>query len=300
MTKFDPKVFNICYPIVGLELHGNGTATVLRKSKLTGKPIAPEGRRDRKIMKFSQKSMSRLIATVNATDIQFRSMITLTYPAVWPKDGRIIKTAMNSFLTSLRDWKLGQYLWFLEFQTRGAPHFHVLVETGHITPHLRIAVTEKWVGKMSRANWFHMACGELALQTECCHWAVISKALKNSFWFTLRAETWQLLRDVDGAKKYCTKYAAKEYQKVVPATFEGVGRFWGASKGVSLKTLSTIKIDEVKLRELLVQTGHSTAQWDVIPKYLFALEEEKKEAHKNWVGVEGKKPKVSCPPMVFA
>lgn len=250
-------------------MHKNGVVVVVRKSLLQGVSAALDGRKGREIMKFSMRSMSRLIATVNASDVQFSSMVTLTYPAVFPHEGKAIKTGMNSLLTMFRDNEWGEYLWFLEFQKRGAPHFHILSEVATITPKMRVRLSEKWVGLIANSKWFDLGCERLAFVHGMCVWPVAQKAIRQSFWFTMRSETWERIRDAEGGKKYATKYAAKEYQKQKPTSFDGVGRYWGCSKKVMLGVGEYREMSEEVLRKYLVAENHVTASWEVLPKYLF-------------------------------
>lgn len=270
----ESEIFNICNPVVGVYVFPGGVVVVKRESRIQGRFDYDRGRKERPIMKFTPKSMARLVATVNATNVYFSSMLTLTYPRLYPKDGRQIKEAMNNFLQMLRDLEWGNYLWFLEFQVRGAPHFHVLLETKTISPQMRIRVAETWVGHYSKADWFSDQASFEAVRTDRCHWELMSKTLAKAYYFVLRPETWEVLRDRDGARKYTTKYAAKEYQKEVPKDFKGVGRFWGCSRPVSLGEGIYREMEEGKLRRYLASTEHATANWEVLPKYLFNVRQE--------------------------
>ena len=70
------------------------------------------------------------------TAVIFKTMITLTYPAVWPGNGRLVKKQLRAFLKFAvhnlfprpEDAERIAYLWFLEFQARGAPHIHLLLD----------------------------------------------------------------------------------------------------------------------------------------------------------------------------
>ncbi len=271
----DSDIFNAVNPVVGIYVYPNGVLKVKRESLIQGKFQYENGRKERPIMKFSPKSMARLVATANATTVQFNSMITLTYPIVYPKRGEIIKASMNNFTQMLRDRKYGPFLWFLEFQARGAPHFHILSTQNAISPAMRIRVVETWVTKMCRGDWFFSACAEMAEKKDVCEWKMMSNIIAKSYWFTLRSETWELMRSKDGARRYATKYATKEYQKTPPKSFEGVGRFWGCSKDVILGEGVYREMDEQKLREYLDATDHSTKSWEILPKFLFGVEQEK-------------------------
>jgi hypothetical protein len=53
---------------------------------------------------------------------------TLTYPAEWEWDAKLWKRHLKIFSQRfLRRWTNGGFIWKLEFQQRGAPHFHPFV-----------------------------------------------------------------------------------------------------------------------------------------------------------------------------
>jgi hypothetical protein len=98
--------------------------------------------------------------------------------------------------------------WFLEFQKRGAPHFHGIIS--------------KEVGDEElRKEWFKIVNSNDA--KHLIHGAHISP-----------------IRSTDGYAHYLTSYLTKEEQKIVPPEFQDVGRFWGYS--LSLLEPNIIKI----------------------------------------------------------
>ena len=109
-------IINSAYPIVQLTHYKNGWQ-VTRKSLLQAPPLL--GRTGKPIMKLSRKSLSRLAFTVMNTEIKFLTMQTLTYPVMFPLDGKEVKKHLNAMLTYQRR-HIGEmsYLWFLEFQKR--------------------------------------------------------------------------------------------------------------------------------------------------------------------------------------
>lgn len=125
----------------------------------------------------------------------FSVMGTLTYPAAYPCNGDEVKAHWRAFVERLRrtGWmdKGGSLVWFLEFQDRGAPHFHFLATN---------FVGKEWVAKA---------------------WAEITNGDASS---CSRMET---LRWADSAGAYARKYAMKSEQKTVPPGFERIGRMWG-------------------------------------------------------------------------
>jgi len=55
-------------------------------------------------------------------------MVTLTYPADFPMDGNLVKAQFESLVKRwLRQWgERPRGMWVIEFQERGAPHFHMI------------------------------------------------------------------------------------------------------------------------------------------------------------------------------
>lgn len=156
------------------------------------------------VIEFSRKSRQRLRFVAANTDARFTTMITLTYPADYPADGQVVKGHLHRFLGWLLHNYPGQYLWFIEFQKRGAPHFHVLYRGSiGVTLSLR-KVSRTWYEIVGSGDRRHLNAGT-------------------------RVER---LRSVEGAAHYAVKYAQKMAQKRVPDGYKHVGRFWACSRAV--------------------------------------------------------------------
>jgi hypothetical protein len=203
-----------------------------------------------------------LAKTVHSTTIIFNSMLTLTYPAIYPKSGQLVKQDLNRFLTWMRKHFPGNYLWFLEFQRRGAPHIHLLTEAKHpgSDGHRRFA--DAW-------------CSAQKLDPTATHWDKKREyqylLRKRCFEFHCRAKQWEAVREQNGAKRYALQYALKPHQKTVPKAFSDVGRFWGTSKGVkaTVTEKARYELKTGELRAMLRIAGHSTARMPFIPKNVF-------------------------------
>jgi len=77
--------------------------------------------------KGSRRRLMRLFASLNQR-ISPPIFITLTYPAEWPEEPWVWKRHLDTFCKRvLRRWPRAAIIWRLEFQRRGAPHFHLLV-----------------------------------------------------------------------------------------------------------------------------------------------------------------------------
>ncbi len=211
---------------------------------------------------LSKRSRMNLARTVHATNVEFRSMMTLTYPAVFPADGKRVKADLNRFLTWMRRHHPGDYLWFLEFQKRGAPHVHILCQAKYPGKRAHLLFADAWCSaqKLDPAEIAHdQASGyPYRLRNRC-------------YLFHCRAKQWETVREQEGAKRYALKYALKPHQKTVPKAFSSVGRFWGTSKGVKASVAEKARYDLEKadLRAMLRMAGHSTAKMPFIPKNVF-------------------------------
>lgn len=151
------------------------------------------------ITSFSRDSSRRLKLLLRNLNTDLCNMITLTYPADFFSDGRLCKRHLNVFLQWLRDQYNAKYVWVQEFQERGALHFHIVVDV--------------WIHKLKiREEWAHIVSGN-----------------SNSYVHT-RIES---LRST--VVSYFSSYIRKSSQKTVPESFIGVGRFWGASRGLKNK-----------------------------------------------------------------
>lgn len=259
------------YPISYIISYGNGVIETKRSSMLQGQYGPKDGRNERKITMLTDKSLSRMIATIQATDVHFRTMITLTYPKVFPDSGAKIKQDLNAVLSFLKSKSEFEYFWFLEFQARGAPHFHILTTHNGITPRMRIDLAECWTGRVTRANWFMDEMIMAAITCKQCEYKTIRTEVTKVFSVALHESTWEIIRSSDGAKKYVTKYAQKPEQKEVPEQFQDVGRFWGCSQTVKLGGGVKKEVKEDDLLAWLKEQEHPAGQYELVPKFLYGV-----------------------------
>ncbi|GAG78505.1 unnamed protein product, partial [marine sediment metagenome] len=76
--------------VVGIEIY-NSDVVVKRE----GYAPAVKDRTRAPIREFSKKSRQRLAFVASNTECVFKTMITLTYPRVFPGDGRVVKAHLN-------------------------------------------------------------------------------------------------------------------------------------------------------------------------------------------------------------
>ena len=209
--------------VVGVELYKQD-AVVLRRG--FSRPGVDWQRKD--VKQFSWAARKRLAFTAANTDTVFTSMLTLTYPRTFPNDGKDVKRNLNAFLVALRRRTAGVlYLWFLEFQKRGAPHIHIVIRGVRVNHDAQHWVSKTWYRLCNTNDPKHLAAGT-------------------------RLER---IRSSNGARNYCVKYAHKMQQKDVPALYRNVGRFWGCSRSVKPVVRSTHDCTQDDLVGALESTG---------------------------------------------
>lgn len=176
------------------------------------------------IVGFSAGSAIRMRRYLRECRAEYKHMVTLTYPGFFETDGEAVKNHLRRFLQEVqREYIRGHKptddgmfngvangtgqnykgykpahsaFWFLEFQERGAPHFHIFFNW---------APGKEWVSK----RWYEI---------------VGSEDIRHLHAGT---RTEKLLAGRAGTISYASKYANKCEQKVVPDGYKKVGRFWG-------------------------------------------------------------------------
>lgn len=179
----------------------------VRFSRVGGSNFFTEEEREKrkakrsKIIKFSWRSARRLRHLIRNSEDMWKAFITLTYPAEYPCNGRETKAHLNAFLQFLRRKGI-KSVWVLEFQSRGAPHYHIIVS--EFIPKEEIA--ERWYRIVASGDEKHLKAGTGIS-------AIRSKGQLYS---------------------YLSTYIKKLDQKNAPMEFEDVGRFWGSSRNLLL------------------------------------------------------------------
>ena len=187
----------------GLQVERYGYDVLVRSKSVFSSPRPASARGV--IKALSHRSRRRLNFVLRNAWPKWVAFITLTYPAVFPASGLECKKHLDRFLRAMKKrWPYTRYFWVLEFQERGAPHFHIVVNA---------FIPKAWIS----AQWARSVFGDVSSPYRCD---------------LLRAGTRVegVRRDKAGVCKYFAKYAAKQEQKEVPGFFQDVGRFWGSSR----------------------------------------------------------------------
>lgn len=156
---------------------------------------------------FTAGAAQRMRRYLRECMAEYSNMVTLTYPGFFDTDGTATKNDLRRLLQEFKrriESECGttsiyySSFWFLEFQERGAPHFHIF------TTHY---FDKDWVSR----TWYRIVNSEdprhLHAGTRCE----------------------KLNQGRSGTISYASKYAVKQCQKVVPENYQNVGRFWGVS-----------------------------------------------------------------------
>ena len=118
------------------------------------------------IVGFSAGSGLRMRRYLRECRSNYTHMVTLTYPYEYPTDGKASKEHLRRFLQELQrewkrdtDWKgvrqLHSSFWFLEFQERGAPHYHIFTNW----PISKEWVSERWYDIVNSEDVRHLHAG---------------------------------------------------------------------------------------------------------------------------------------------
>lgn len=150
------------------------------------------------VTQFSAKSRRRMLrrfATVDRTALSRSLLVTLTYPRSFPVESSTFKRHFHTFSVRLRrTFPNSSAIWKLEFQQRGAPHYHLIVMG---VPFL----ARQWLSRV----WF-----EIVGSGDERH--------------RLAGTQVQRCKSTRKALSYAAKYVAKVSAGEAPSS---PGRFWG-------------------------------------------------------------------------
>jgi len=217
-----------------------------------------------KIRSFSRRSRSRLnkkIATVRKSEIP--CFVTLTYHEQYPTDFEEFKYHLHKFFANLHH-KFPTFgaIWKLEFQKRGAPHYHLLI-WGVSVEDLQKYIPSIWnkiagYGSIEHLAWHN---GELGHGNKHCV---------------------QEINSWNGVTSYAAKYFSK-----VDETLRS-GRIWGVRGHVPFSKILefTVSLDvALKFRQYLANvrqyefsrlgfwTSDYAVTWLLVLDFLIAADE---------------------------
>lgn len=154
-----------------------------------------------KIEVFSKESRYRLFSMMHKLTFKTVTFLTLTYPLQYPSDPKVYKGHLKEYRRRFEK-KYGPVpaVWRLEFQERGAPHFHLMyLDMGFIPVHELC-----WLWKCVVKSW-DMAHELLGVDIKLITSGKEKKLIAS----------------------YLAKYVGKVDQSEGKNDGSGVGRYWG-------------------------------------------------------------------------
>lgn len=126
-----------------IHLEAQGSFVALAVKHYAGSKVGG-GRRGR-IVGFSKASRRRLLRKLARLDNTRPKFVTLTYPGDYP-DPQTAKKHLRAFLQRIRRRASeASAVWRLEYQDRGAPHFHILA---YNWPYISFETVKMWWGEI--------------------------------------------------------------------------------------------------------------------------------------------------------
>lgn len=169
-----------------------GSLVKFSKPKVTSEPKEPGIRGKAGFSAGSRRRLMRKLGMIKRSAIPV--FVTLTYPAVYSSDPVRWKRDFDVFCKRLqRRFEKIALVWKLEFQKRGAPHYHLMV-WGADYANLLAFCSSAWYQVVGSLDEKHFRAG-------------------------VRVEK---IRSIRGVFSYASKYLGKTEQVI-----QGVGRFWG-------------------------------------------------------------------------
>lgn len=233
---------------------------------------------------ISQASIKNAVEVLTNSEPELNSMIVATYPETYPDDGRIVKAHHKALIQAIKH-KYGGYSYFtaIEYQKRGAPHFHQalsfsLADFGEVTTLKRKSVsrrkptfqTVKPVQDWLFETWLDIISKpDISYNGEPLDWGGLDdediEAMRIAYYHYNAGFSWEVMREKDGAKRYLVKEFSglKRYQKQVPAGYQNPGRHFLYSKDMIFDPEEAIIfiVPEGVIREQL-----EAADWKFIPE----------------------------------
>lgn len=211
-----------------------GNLLHLEAPKFKSKVEYEEGPTRGRIEDYSFKSRQRCmrkIAMIDQREAGLPVFLTLTYPGEYSKEWQRWKRDIDAFHKALvRKWGDVWGPWKLEFQKRGAPHFHYLLWEGP-----KIKATQAYSKQLGRVLIYADPCDE-----------------QNQAVFNWISETWyrivgsgdqkhlaagtriEPIHSWQGVTHYTSKYLAKTGEReFAPSGY--AGRFWGIIRAAKWK-----------------------------------------------------------------
>lgn len=264
MGALTPDLINVMFPVVGIEVYPGGV--IVKRSCNPDFQAIKYSHLRGVIAVVNKRSLNRLALLVRSCGVEFKSVITATYGLNFPHSGRIAKAHLNHLIVSLkRRFGPFEYVWIIEFQDRGAPHYHLVTTLPPPTVAERHEFALLWGSISIPGDW--MYCQLKEHEGQYVRGKMLGLKMAGYAVHTHK-KAWEKLRKRGGAGRYLAKYANKLRQKDVPDFYTNIGRFWGKSKGVKMPEPKYYHGTDDQVRELAATYGRNIQGWKVLPKVI--------------------------------
>lgn len=262
------------------------------------------------IIGWSRRSRANMVLRLSELDYRplfedmtsLPAMVTLTYPGDWESvapDGRMVKRHLEAFIKRFeRAW--GQEwsgLWKLEFQERGAPHFHLFMVppvgyAGQYRQLMHEAELENYRVRKEVLSQFRLPAGRKPYFRKMSNDGLSFEKWLSNTWADIVGAKKGKARDDhikagtrvdynDGLKAadprrlsvYFSKHGlfkAKDYQNEVPELWQengGPGRFWGYRGLKPLRRQAVLSPeDHLLLARTLRKLSRIRKHWDPVER----------------------------------
>ncbi len=186
------------------------------------------------VTEFTSASQMRAMWTFEEvlSGIEWTGFITLTYQDA-PKNGMECKLHFKRFAEKVERLPGGsgcRMFWWMEFQRRGAVHFHVALSGG-------VQYIQEDPGPKPGFHWRGKADANVLVGSSrwaCREWSrIIGQENPATAKHSAR---WERVKCAESLPSYLAKYVRKKDQKTVPDCLSDVGRFWGVRGCADKKT----------------------------------------------------------------
>lgn len=264
MSYFTPEQINLFFPVVEIVIYNGGV--IVRRGCNLNLNRANYLHERGKITLVSKRSLNKLALLVRGSPVTFLSLMTLTYGQNYPLSGRKAKKDLNHFLVaSKRAFGKYEHIWVLEFQERGAVHFHIATTLDAPNVLQREIFARIWADISTPYGWPYC---QVEWDGKRLRPGNVLETNQAVFDVHMHERYWEAVKKKDSLHHYFAKYCTKIRQKRVPIWYADVGRFWAASEGVRLPDGTEFPATEEHVRELASLYGRDLSGWQVLPKVL--------------------------------
>jgi len=202
------------------------------KASRGGRSNTPVGGKRGKVKGFSSASRRRLMYKIARVkrDAELPLFVTATYPASFP-DAKSSKRHLHILQERMkRAFPEAGWMWKLEPQERGAPHYHFLIWGADLHK----------MRKFFPVNWYQIAGGE-----DKYHLLWHTGLLGNG-----NVHCVQQVRSFKGVWFYASKYLGKTFEV---KGWEFVGQYWGAvqAKNIPFGEDKILEVTRAKAIEIM-------------------------------------------------